>query len=138
MKLPYAGRGDKFWATISLIRLTPDLLIPLNYEKLSEHGIGLTDLAKRASGVDAKLSSDDFDLPRFRAELTEIRPRVLAFNGKKAASVFYEKPTKKLQYGRQAQPVGETVVWILPSTSGSASGYWSETPWRELARFLKN
>ena len=30
--------------------------------------------------------------------------------------------------------IGGATVWVLPSTSGAARGFWDVEPWRELAR----
>jgi TDG/mug DNA glycosylase family protein len=133
LRHPYAGPGNKFWATIHQVGLTDDLLVPSDHRKLANFGLGLTDVAKRASGADSLLSSGDFDVPRLRDKLIEFSPRVLAFNGKRAASVFCEVPTRKLRYGLQSDSIGATKVWVLPSTSGSACRYWDIAPWQELA-----
>ncbi len=133
LRHPYTGSGNKFWATIHQVGLTDDLLLPSDYTKLVNFGLGLTDIAKRASGADSVLSSGDFDIARFRDKLTKFSPRVLAFNGKKAASIFYERPTRKLPYGLQRDLIGEIRVWVLPSTSGSACRYWDITLWQALA-----
>jgi TDG/mug DNA glycosylase family protein len=140
LRHPYAGPGNKFWATIHQIRLTDAQLPPSDYRKLPDFGLGLTDIAKRASGADSVLSNGDFDVPALRNKLTEFSPRVLAFNGKKAASVFCGVPTRKLKYGLQSAAIGATKVWVLPSTSGSACRYWDLAPWQQLAdsRFRKD
>jgi TDG/mug DNA glycosylase family protein len=135
LRHPYAGPGNKFWATIHQIRLTDTQLSPSDYRKLLNFGLGLTDIAKRASGADSVLSSGDFDVQTLQNKLKKFSPRILAFNGKKAASVFYQRPTGKLQYGLQPDVIGETSVWVLPSTSGSARRYWKIAPWQQLADF---
>ncbi len=69
----------------------------------------------------------------------ECQPKALAFNGKKAAAIFYGKPTtRQVDYGQQPEPVGCTAVFVLPSTSGSASRYWDAQHWRDLAEFLRD
>ncbi len=133
LRHPYACPGNKFWATIHQIGLTTAQLSPSDYRKFLDCGLGLTDIAKRASGADSALSSGDFDVPTLRDKLTEFSPRILAFNGKKAASVFYDVPTRKLLYGRQLYAIGETCVWVLPSTSGFACRYWDIEQWKALA-----
>lgn len=82
------------------------------------------------------LVGGDFDVTSFRAKLEAAHPKAIAFNGKKAASVFYERPTAGLDYGRQAQVIGEAVVFVFPSTSGSARGFWDEGPWQALVEFV--
>ena len=116
--------------------LTPRLLAPEEYGHLLEFGIGLTDLAKRNRGTDARLRAADFDVSRFMDTLRIVHPRVLAFNGKKAASICYGVRTANIDYGRQVTGIGETVVFVLTQTSGR-NAHWCPDPWRECARFVK-
>ena len=133
----YAGRGNKFWATLFKVGLTGDrTLNPSEFAKLISFGIGLTDLAKHVAGNDADLPRGCFDAPRMRNAIEEIAPRALAFSGKKAASVFFGRPTGLIGYGRQVERLGSTTIHVLPSTSGAASGQWSIAPWCALAREL--
>jgi len=55
-------------------------------------------------------------------------------HGKRAAAVFYGRPSAALGYGQGASWADFPPVWVLPSTSGAASGAWSEQPWRSLAQ----
>jgi TDG/mug DNA glycosylase family protein len=129
----YAGPGNKFWKIIHKIGLTDRVLTPEEYPEVQGFGIGLTDVAKLTSGADSTLRAAHFDRAGLRDAMVRHRPRALAFNGKKAAQVFLQRPCN---YGRQAQFVGTTLIYVLPSTSGAANGSWSETPWHELARDL--
>ena len=56
-----------------------------------EFGIGLTDLAKYATGADASLGKADPDVPRFRDNRVAMRPWMLSFKGKTAASEALEQ-----------------------------------------------
>jgi TDG/mug DNA glycosylase family protein len=133
----YAGPGNQFWSVLARVGLTPLQLAPANFRDLLEYGVGLTDLVKRRSGGDASLAAGDFDTEGFRARIEAHSPKVVAFNGKKAASVFYALPTSAISYGRQAEGIGETALFVLPSTSGSARGFWDESHWQALATFVK-
>ena len=57
----YAGPGNVFWITLYDIGLTPVKLTPAEYPNLLTYGIGLTDIVKRKSGPDSRLSTTDFD-----------------------------------------------------------------------------
>jgi TDG/mug DNA glycosylase family protein len=135
MRLPYAGPGNKFWATIYEIGLTPQRLSPSDYRRLADFGLGMTDIAKGASGADFTLSKSDFDVPMLKEKLAHYRPRILAFNGKKAASIFYKVATRQLSYGSQSTVIGAMIAWILPSTSAAARRYWDFAPWQDLGEF---
>ena len=128
----YAGRGNKFWPTLFKIGLTPYRLEPKEFAKLTEFGIGLTDLAKEYSGSDARLRAKDDDPSSLLAKLDMIRPPVLAFNGKRAAKSFLE--SDQVSYGRQEHRIGASIIFVLPSTSGAAARYWDIRYWHELAK----
>jgi double-stranded uracil-DNA glycosylase len=127
----YAGPGNRFWATLYEVGLTPVLLRPTEYARLAEFGVGLTDISKTASGSDREVGRQGFDPGRLATVIADVAPAHLAFNGKNAAkSVLGGAP----RYGRQAGEIGGAAVWVLPSTSGAARGFWDVAPWRELAR----
>ena len=125
----YSGRGNRFWSVLAEIGLVPRL-DPDQFETLPQYGIGLTDLAKKASGSDAEIMHSVVDVDALREKIERYSPRVLAFNGKKAAQTFLRR---KVAYGIQRETVGRTLVFVLPSTSGAANGYWDIAHWRVLA-----
>jgi double-stranded uracil-DNA glycosylase len=129
----YVGPGNKFWKTLHAIGLTTRVFRPEEYLRLSVEGVGLTDLAKSVAGADADLPDGCFDARRLRCKIEALQPRALAFNGKRAAAEFFDVATAILRYGRQSERIGRTSVYVLPSTSGAANGYWSLDPWLALA-----
>lgn len=131
----YAGRGNKFWDILFRIGLTPQHLSPSQFRDVLCHGIGLTDIAKTAYGPDNSLPGKAIDPEGLRRRIQECDPKALAFNGKQAAKDFYG--VSWVDYGRQPKQVGETAVFVLPSTSGSAQGYWDPQHWFDLAEFLR-
>ncbi|MGV3552846.1 mismatch-specific DNA-glycosylase [Rhizobium sp.] len=131
----YAGRGNKFWRTLHAIGLTPALVAPEDWRSLGTLGIGFTDLAKRAWGMDKDLPTGSFDAGRLRALMELHQPSALAFNGKTAGRAFFGGRT--IDYGLQGEAIGRTALWVLPSTSGAASGAWAIEPWQALAQSLE-
>lgn len=131
----YAHPGNLFWKTLHQVGLTPLQLRPEQYPQLLQYQIGLTDLNKAQSGVDADLDRAAYDVTGLRQKVFHYRPRVLAFTSKHGASVFYG--SRKLAFGRQPELVGETMVWILPSTSGSARPHWGRLQhhWHDLGEW---
>jgi len=130
----YAGLGNRFWPMLHRTGLTPRLVSPHEYASVTAYGIGLTDLAKHVSGADSSLPRQADDPSRLRATITTYRPRVVAFNGKRAACVVLgHRPA----VGRQPERIGASVVFVLPSTSGAARRWWDEGPWFELAAFVR-
>lgn len=127
----YAGPGNRFWATLHEVGLTPVLLRPIEFTRLPEFGIGLTDISKTASGSDQEVGRQGFDPARLDAAIAAAAPAHLAFNGKNGARGALGR---RVDYGPQPEHVGGATVWVLPSTSGAARGFWDIGPWRELAR----
>ncbi|CAM5771305.1 mismatch-specific DNA-glycosylase [Bosea minatitlanensis] len=129
----YAGPGNKFWTIIHQVGLVPERFAPERFRELPRWGIGLTDVAKRSSGPDSNLRGDHFDVAGLRGRIAAHRPRLLAFNGKRAARAALGAAAGPLAYGRQPGTFAGAGIFVLPSTSGAAAGYWSPEPWKELA-----
>jgi TDG/mug DNA glycosylase family protein len=131
---PYAGPGNRFWWVLHEVGLTPRELSPLEFRDLPTWGIGLTDAAKHVVGGDSVLRAADFDACAVVDKVTRYAPGVLAFVGKRAArEVLRKNPVK---YGDQESAIGSSAVWVVPSTSGAARGFWDIEPWRNLAATL--
>src|SRR5215216_3550038 len=125
---PYAGPGNRFWPTLYSTGLTPRLLHPLEFRLAPAFGIGITNIAPHAVGMDHTLRREDFD-PHFIAQIIKSHaPRAFAFNGKRAAQEFYRR--LDLPYGHQPERIGATAIFVLPSTSGVAVRYWDESYWQ--------
>ena len=132
----YAGPGNRFWEILAATGLTPRRLAPDEFRLLPQFAIGLTDLAKTVSGADVDLPRGAFDREALRRRIRAVRPKALAFNGKKAASVFLDKSGPVLAYGRQTPIPDFPEIFVLPSTSGAARGAWDPRPWFDLAAAL--
>ena len=135
LKQYYAGPGNKFWRTIFELGLTPRQLSPGEAEVLLDFGIGLTDLVKGQSGADSTLIFDGVGPEALREIMLALQPTVLCFNGKRAAQVFFG--TKAIAYGEQHERIGKTALYVAPSTSGAANGFWDISYWREVAERVK-
>ncbi len=84
----YAGRGNKFWQTLAGTRLIPVLLEPAQFRRVLEFGIGLTDLAQEQAGADSTIRFGDLQRESLRERILKYRPRLLCFNGKRAAREY--------------------------------------------------
>ena len=132
----YAGRGNKFWPTLHEVGLTPHRLTPAEYAEMPRYKLGLTDLAKFASGADAGLTRADFCSLSLRRALRRYRPRILAFTSKRAAKEFFGR---SVEYGLLSTRVEGALVFTLTSPSGLASRYWQNGHyWRELAELVRS
>jgi len=130
----YAGPGNLFWEVLHRIGLTKRKFVPREYPLLINCRIGLTDMVKKRVGNDGDLAPADFQPTLFRAKIQHYRPLAVGFNGKRAAREFYGRP---VQYGLQAEGIDSTAVFVLPSTSGAARGFWDEAHWVGLVEWLK-
>ena len=132
----YAGPGNKFWPMLHEVGLTPHRIAPHDYRQLLRYQLGLTDLAKFASGPDAHLTRGDFCAESLRRKLAKFRPRVLAFTSKRAATEFFGH---SVDCGLSAVQVHDALVFTLSSPSGLASGYWDNgRHWHELGRLVRS
>ena len=81
-KAYYANKQNKFWRTLYEVGLTPHLFEPKEYPGLWRLGIGLTDIAKYAYGMDHQLPKESLGreaAEALRARILKIAPRTLAF-----------------------------------------------------------
>jgi double-stranded uracil-DNA glycosylase len=136
-KAYYANKQNKFWRTLFDVGLTPHLFEPKEYPGLWKLGIGLTDIAKYAYGMDHELPRDSLGheaAAQLRARILKIAPRYLAFTSLTAGRAVMGKSAL---VGEQKEQIGATKIWILPSPSPLAANYWDIAPWRALARKIK-
>lgn len=130
----YAHPGNRFWPTLHDAGLTPRRLRPEEYPLLPGFGIGLTDVCKHEFGADSELSKTAYEPEAVRAKILRYRPRVVAFNGLSPGRAVLGRVHR---YGRQSGLIGETAVFVLPSTSGLACRHWDAAPWLELGKFVR-
>lgn len=130
----YAHPGNRFWPTLHEAGLTPRCLRPDEYPLVLEFGIGLTDVCKHEFGADSELSKAAYDADAVRAKIRRFKPRALAFNGLSPARAVLGR---KAHYGRQEERIGETTIFVLPSTSGLACKHWDDQPWRALGAAVR-
>lgn len=133
----YAGPGNQFFPVLYRAQFIPSPIQPENYEQLLNHNLGLTDMVKHTSGNDNVLIDKDFDVRGFKDKILKFQPKIVCFNGKKAAASFlYENKTKNINYGFLPQKIGVTRCYVAPSTSGSARRFWDESYWIKLKELI--
>lgn len=131
----YADPGNKFWHVLYKVGLTPIELKSGNYKDLLKYGIGLTDLCKDKVIADKKIRREDCDIEGFERKILYYQPKIVCFNGKKAAKIYLNK--KDVDYSFQKEKIGETFLFVTPSTSGAAARWWCENLWQALSDFVK-
>lgn len=134
----YAHPGNRFWRTVKEIGLLPRNFRPEEFCEVVKYRVGFTDMCKITSGSDAEIGEEAFERDRFEKIIRKANPRIVAFAGKKAASVWLRLPTGKIEYGERADSNdGFPPVFVLPSPSGQASKYWDDKYWYDLAHWIK-
>jgi len=114
----FARPGNRFWPTLYRSGWTPRLLTPAEQDLLPEYGLGITNLAARATAradelTKAELAEGGEILSRLVAK---VRPRYLAIAGVTAYRTAFQRPDAAI--GPQDARLGETAIWVLPNPSG--------------------
>ena len=112
----FANPRNDFWRLLHEAGFTPRLLAPEEQFLLLEFGYGLTNAARRTTRGSSELRRADFAgaAERLATLADELRPRVIAFVGKAAyEGPFRERP----ELGLQERRLGDTLLYVLPSTS---------------------
>jgi len=136
-KAYYAHAQNRFWQTLHEVGLTPRLFAPAEFALLWDLGIGLTDIAKFAYGMDHQLPAGALGekaAASLRARIARAAPRHLAFTSLTAGRAVMGPGAGA---GEQPTRLGDTRVWILPSPSPLAANHWDIAPWRALAKAVR-
>ncbi len=115
--------GNRFWPTLHAAGITPRLFSPYDERELLPLGYGITNIVARATATADQLRPEELVAggARLRARVKRQRPRCLAVLGVTAYRGAFGQP--KAVLGRQAEPLGEAVVWVLPNPSGLNAHY---------------
>ncbi|MFY9270694.1 MAG: mismatch-specific DNA-glycosylase [Candidatus Manganitrophaceae bacterium] len=112
----YARATNLFWPMLYESGLIPQMLKPEDDWKLVRFGIGLTDVVKRSSDSASELSQNEFEAGAIvvRNKIAMYRPRIVCFNGLTAFRALFRRNEGP---GGKADRIGESRVFVLPSTS---------------------
>ena len=119
----FARPGNRFWAALHASGLVPYRLRPEEDRTLLDHGIGLTNLARRATARGDEVPPEDLERGRrtLARKIRRYRPRVVAILGVTAYRVAFSDPRAGM--GPQARSLGGAAVWVLPNPSGLNAHY---------------
>jgi double-stranded uracil-DNA glycosylase len=134
----FANPRNDFWRLLHDAGFTPRLYAPEEQHELPLLGLGLTNAAYRTTPGSGDLRRADFagSEERLAAIAGDLRPAWIAFVGKEAyRGAFNERPA----LGVQARTLGDTRLFVLPSTSpaNAAVPYAERLRWfGELRRLI--
>jgi TDG/mug DNA glycosylase family protein len=135
----FANPRNDFWRLLTDSGLTPRQLEPPEQWSLLVLGYGLTNAAYRTTKGSGDLRRGDFagSAERLERLAAELQPGTIAFVGK--AAYQGALGVSSCELGPQERTLGETRLFVLPSTSpaNAAVSYEERLRWfRELARSL--
>ena len=132
-KTHFANPRNDFWRLLQAAGFTSRLYEPSEQFEVLREGIGLTNAATRATRGSGDLRRTDFAGAAERLErlARELRPGWIAFVGKEAyRGAFNERS----ELGSQERRLGETRLFVLPSTSPANAA----VPWEERLRWFRS
>ena len=128
----FANPRNDFWRLLHAAGFTPRLVDPSEQDDVLAYGIGITNAALRTTKGSSDLRKTDFDGSAERLEriALDLGPRAIGFVGKEAfRGPFGGRP----QHGLQETRLGETLLYVLPSTSPANAA----VPWDERLRWFR-
>jgi double-stranded uracil-DNA glycosylase len=128
----FANPRNDFWRLLHEAGFTPRLVDPSQQFEVLRWGIGLTNAAPRTTPGSSDLRASDFagSAERLEQLCLELRPRAVGFVGKEAyRGPFRDRP----EHGLQERRLGETMLFVLPSTSPANAA----VPYAERLRWFR-
>lgn len=119
----FARPGNRFWKALHQGGLSPRVISPDEESALLTLGIGVTNLVDRATASADELARDELvrGARRLTAKARRYAPTCLAFLGIGAYRAAFGRPAAQL--GAQPEPIGSSLVWLLPNPSGLNASY---------------
>lgn len=116
--LHFARRGNRFYPAWQAAGLLDTDDAHEAQPQLLALGIGITNLVARASARADELAASELLAGRQRLErlVAQRRPSVVAVAGITSYRTAFERT--KAQPGRQAEPIGDAELWVVPNPSG--------------------
>ena len=120
----FAHPGNRFYPALHFAGITPTPIDPgrgmtdADRQMMVELGIGITNLARRATARADELSREELQAGAIALErfVNEHKPRVVAVAGITAYRTAFGLP--KAKAGLQPAPLGGAELWIVPNPSG--------------------
>ena len=119
----FARPGNRFWPALHQSGFTPRQFRPDEQDQLLGLGLGITNVAARATARADELSDAELlDGGRIlAAKVARFHPGWLAVVGVTAFRVAFGR--REATVGPQDDRIGETRLWVLPNPSGLNASY---------------
>jgi TDG/mug DNA glycosylase family protein len=130
----FARPGNRFWPALHAGGFTPRVFTPAEQHLLPALGLGITNVAPRATARADELTDGELVAggERLRALVRTYRPRWLAVVGIGAYRVAFAD--RAAVVGPQDRRVDDTAIWVLPNPSGLNAHYTPATLAEAFAR----
>ena len=119
----FARPGNRFYPALHAAGITPRLLMPEEDGDLPRYGVGVTNIASRATRDAGELSREELRAGAAELEqlVAELQPRLVAVVGLVAYRTAFRRPGAVM--GLQEERIGGRPVWVLPNPSGLNAHY---------------
>ena len=132
----FARPGNRFWPALHQSGFTERQLRPNEQGQLTALGLGITNVAARATARADELSRRELREGGIvlAAKVGQLRPRWLAVVGVTAYRTAFGRPGATV--GRQEETVSGSSLWVLPNPSG-LNAHWTTPKLAEAFRDLR-
>ena len=128
----FANPRNDFWRLLHAAGFTPRLYDPSEQFELLKLGLGVTNAAYRTTPGSGDLRRGDFagSAERLERIARDLRPGAIGFVGNEAYRGAFGV---RAELGPQERRLGETALFVLPSTSPANAA----VPWAERLRWFQ-
>jgi TDG/mug DNA glycosylase family protein len=132
----FARPGNRFWPALHRSGFTPRQFRPDEQDQLLALGLGITNVAPRATARAAELAPAELRAGalELQQKMARLHPQWLAVLGVTAYRTAFGHPD--VVVGPQADVIGPTRLWVLPNPSG-LNASWPTPKLTEAYRDLR-
>jgi TDG/mug DNA glycosylase family protein len=132
----FARPGNRFWPALYRSGFTPRQFRPDEQDQLLALGLGITNVAPRATARAAELAPAELRAGalELQEKMIRLRPQWLAVLGVTVYRTAFGHP--EVVVGPQADVIGPTRLWVLPNPSG-LNASWPTPKLTEAYRDLR-
>ncbi len=119
----FARPGNRFWPVLFAAGFTDRLLTPYEERQLLDFGYGITNIVNMATAQASELMAAALQkgVRRLERNALAFRPGAVAVLGIDAYRKAFDRP--RAMHGRQAEKIGDSILWVLPNPSGINASY---------------